>query len=65
VVAYVVYRATAGGELARIGSTRAPVTTYVDRDVAPGIYRYAVTAQDGSPRANESAPSREVSVTVP
>jgi len=44
---------------------RAPGTTFTDRDVSPGTYRYAVTAQDTSVRANESARSNEVTVTVP
>jgi len=42
-----------------------PGTTFTDRDVPPGTYRYAVTAQDASVRANESARSNEVDVTVP
>jgi hypothetical protein len=66
VAAYVVYRAATAGEAARIGSVRAPATTFTDRDVRPGgTYRYAVTAQDASARANESLPSNEVSVTLP
>ena len=32
---------------------------------SPGSYRYAVTAQDTSVRANESRPTNEVTVTVP
>jgi hypothetical protein len=62
---YVVYRAQGTGPFTRIGSVRAPGTTFTDRDVAPGEYRYAVTAQDTSVRANESGRSNEVSVTVP
>ncbi len=65
VVAYVVYRAKAEGALERIGSVRAPATTFTDRDLASGIYRYAVTAQDSSVRANESVRSNETTVTVP
>lgn len=65
VAAYVVYRAAAAGEFTRVGSVRPPATTFVDRDVPPGRYRYAVTAQDASTRANESARSNEVTVTVP
>jgi len=65
VVAYVVYRAKADGALERIGSVRAPATTFTDRDLASGIYRYAVTAQDSSVRANESVRSNETTVTVP
>ena len=65
VVGYVVYRATATGSFERIGSVRVPATTFTDRDVPAGVYRYAVTAQDSSVRANESVHSNEVSVTVP
>jgi len=65
VAAYVVYRAGATGEITRVGSVRAPGTTFTDRDLAPGTYRYAVTAQDASARANESGPSNEASVTLP
>ncbi|MBI4638340.1 MAG: fibronectin type III domain-containing protein [Candidatus Rokubacteria bacterium] len=65
VVGYVVYRAREGEDLVRVGSTRAPATAFVDRDVARGRYRYAVTAHDSSARANESARSDEVTVTVP
>jgi hypothetical protein len=42
-----------------------PGTTFTDRDLPPGTYRYAVTAQDASVRANQSAHSNEVDVTVP
>ena len=65
VVAYVIYRAGASGSFERVGSVRAPATTFTDRDLAGGAYRYAVTAQDSSARANESVRSNEVSVTVP
>ena len=65
VAAYVVYRAGATGEPSRIGSVRAPGTTFTDRDVPSGTWRYTVTAQDASARANESGPSNEVSVTLP
>ena len=65
VAAYVVYRAGPTGEIARVGSVRAPATTFTDRDLAPGTYRYAVTVQDATARANESGPSNEVSVTLP
>lgn len=65
VAAYVVYRGARGAPLARIGSVRSPTTTFVDRGVPPGTYRYMVTAQDASARANESRPSNEVTVTVP
>ncbi|MBI1845718.1 MAG: hypothetical protein HY294_04790 [Candidatus Rokubacteria bacterium] len=65
VAAYVVYRAAGRGTFVRVGSVRAPTTTFVDRDVPAGVYRYAVTAQDASSRANESARSNEVSVSLP
>lgn len=65
VAGYVVYRAAGAGALARIGSTPALATVFVDRDVPPGPYRYAVTARDGGSRANESARSNEVTVSVP
>jgi len=65
VARYVVYRADARGTFARIGSTTPPSTTFVDRGVAAGAYRYVVTAQDASSSANESARSNEASATVP
>lgn len=65
VAAYVVYRAAGGAPAARVGSVRPPATTFVDREVTPGTYRYTLTAQDASARANESRPSNEVTVTVP
>lgn len=65
VAGYVVYRAGADGPFVRVGSVRAPGTTFTDRDVPAGGYRYAVTAQDASVRANESRRSNEASVTVP
>lgn len=65
VAAYVIYRAMPGGGFTRVGSVRPPAATFVDRNVPPGRYRYAVTAQDASTRANESARSNEVTVTVP
>jgi hypothetical protein len=63
--AYVVYRARPGGRFERVGSARPPGTTFTDRPVPPGRYRYVVTAQDTSTRANESARSNEVTVAVP
>jgi len=63
--AYVVYRAAGAGPFERVGSVRTPGSTFTDRDLRPGAYRYAVTAQDTSARANESARSNEVGVTVP
>jgi hypothetical protein len=65
VAAYIVYRAAAGGAFERVGSTRAPTATFVDRAVARGTYRYAVTAQDSGVRPNESGRSNEVVVSVP
>jgi hypothetical protein len=65
VARYVVYRARGAGPLERVGAVRVPGTTFTDRDVPPGPYRYAVTAQDTSARANESRRSNEVTVSVP
>lgn len=65
VVQYIVYRAAAGGAFERVGSTRAPTATFVDRDVPRGTYRYVVTAEDAGARPNESGRSNEVTVTVP
>ena len=62
---YVVYRAAGAGPWVRVGSARVPATTFTDRDVPAGTYRYAVTAHDSSARANESGRSNEVDVTVP
>jgi hypothetical protein len=62
---YVVYRAAGAGAFERVGSVRAPGSTFTDRDLPPGTYRYAVTAQDTSARANESGRSNEVSITAP
>jgi fibronectin type 3 domain-containing protein len=65
VAGYIVYRAAAGREFERVGSTVAPTTTFVDRDVPPGTYRYAVTTQDATARAVESARSQEATITLP
>jgi fibronectin type 3 domain-containing protein len=65
VARYVVYRADARGTFARVGSTSPPITTFVDRGITAGTYRYVVTAQDASTSANESARSNEASATVP
>lgn len=62
---YIVYRAEAGGAFVRVGSTRAPATTFVDRDVARGTYRYVVTAEDSGAIRNESARSNEATVAAP
>lgn len=64
---YLVYRRELPG-LTPVRLTDAPVqtTTFTDRAVRSGAtYLYAVTAVDRSSRRNESAPSVEVSVTVP
>src|SRR5205814_10196693 len=65
VAAYVIYRATESGAFERIGTTRAPASTFLDRGVTRGTYRYAVTAEDAAARPNESRRSNEVRVTVP
>jgi hypothetical protein len=65
VARYVVYRADTRGTFVRIGSATPPSTTFVDRGITPGAYRYVVTAQDGSSSANESARSNEASAAVP
>jgi fibronectin type 3 domain-containing protein len=65
VAAYAIYRAEGPGALARIGTTPAGTTVFVDGDVQPGrAYRYAVTAVDRARRPNESPPSSEVTVTA-
>jgi hypothetical protein len=65
IATYVVYRAAGTTAPTRVGAVRPPTTTFVDRNMPSGTYRYTVRAQDTSARANESAPSNEVSVTVP
>jgi hypothetical protein len=62
---YIVYRGRDDGPFERVGSTAAPGTTFTDRDVPAGRWRYAVTAQDTSSRANESRRSGEAVVVVP
>ena len=63
---YVVYRAEAQQAIfVRVGATRAPATTFVDRDVARGTWRYVVTAEDSGAIRNESARSNEATVGVP
>ncbi len=64
---YLVYRREPPA-LIPIRLTDAPieVTTFTDRTAKPGTaYVYSVTAVDRSPRRNESAPSAEVSVSLP
>ena len=46
VARYVVYRADSRGTFTRAGSTVPPATTFVDRAVPTGTYRYVVTAHD-------------------
>ena len=54
------------GAFLRIATTQRITTAYTDRDVRSGrTYRYAVTALDRAPKANESPRSNEVSVTLP
>jgi hypothetical protein len=65
VAGYVIYRAPVGGGFERIGSINVPGTTYADRTVPRGTFRYVVTAQDKAARPNESARSNEVRVTLP
>ncbi|MBI3084753.1 MAG: hypothetical protein HYY88_03345 [candidate division NC10 bacterium] len=50
----------------RLTETPVQTTTFTDRTARPGVtYLYTVTAVDRSPRRNESAPSSEVTVTLP
>ena len=66
VALYAVYRATGTGGFTRIGTALAGTTTFIDRDVRPGVtYRYAVTALDRARKPNESGRSAEVAVTLP
>ncbi|MGH7345240.1 MAG: fibronectin type III domain-containing protein [Candidatus Rokuibacteriota bacterium] len=65
VIGYIVYRAPVGGIFERIGSISTPSTTFVDRAVPRGAYRYAVTAYDRAARPNESGRSNEVGVSLP
>lgn len=65
VAGYVVYRAAGSGAFERVGSTRAPDTTFIDRGVSRGAYRYVVTAEDSAARPNESRRSNEARVSVP
>jgi predicted small lipoprotein YifL len=66
VALYAIYRATGADPMVRIGTTPPGSTTFVDRDVRPGTtYRYAVTAIDNALAPKESAPSGEVTATLP
>ena len=66
VAGYVVYRAAGAEALGRIGTTTAGNTTFIDRDVRPGVaYRYAVSAVDNARQPNESVRSNEATATLP
>ena len=65
VVRYIVYRSAEGGEFTRQASVTPPITAFVDQNLAPGTYRYVVTAQDAAATPNESARSNEIVVRVP
>ena len=66
VALYVVYRAEGTSPFVRIATVQTISTLYTDSDVQSGrTYRYVVTALDRAKKANESARSNEVSVTVP
>lgn len=65
VASYVVHRASGDGPPVPVGTVLAPGIAYVDRDLAPGRYRYAVSARDRAVAPNESARSVEVQVAVP
>ena len=65
VARYIIYRRAAGGEFMREASVAPPATQFVDQNLAPGTYRYVVTAQDAAATPNESARSNEIVVTVP
>jgi fibronectin type 3 domain-containing protein len=65
VAGYIVYRTDRAGVSARVGSTRAPDTTFTDHPVTAGTYRYEVAAYDTATIPNESARSEPVTVSVP
>lgn len=65
VARYVVYRAGPGGVFSRVGSVAPPATAFIDQGVAPGTYRYVVTAEDLAATPNESARSDAITVVVP
>jgi predicted small lipoprotein YifL len=65
VAAYIIYRQGVAGPPARLGRVTAPGTTFTDRDVTPGTYRYRVTALDNAAIPNESPPSEPVTLDVP
>lgn len=65
VARYVIYRSGAGGGFTRAGSVTPPFTTFIDQNLAPGTYRYVVTAEDTAGTPNESPRSSEITVSVP
>jgi hypothetical protein len=65
VARYVIYRASGGRAWERAGSVTPPTTTFIDRAVPSGSWRYSVTAEDAGSRRNESRRSNEVTVSVP
>jgi fibronectin type 3 domain-containing protein len=66
IASYAVYRAAGAEGFVRIGTTTAGNTTFIDRDVRPGIaYRYAVSAFDNARQPNESVRSNEATATLP
>ena len=65
VAGYIVYRTGAASAAERVGSALAPDTTFTDRQVPPGTYRYEVSAYDAAARPNESPRSTATTVAVP
>lgn len=65
VAGYIVYRTGVAGIAERVGTTQAPDTTFTDRAVPSGTFRYEVSAYDAAARANESARSAPATVAVP
>ena len=65
VARYIIYRAAPGAAFERVSSVASPGTTFVDREVPSGRWRYAVTAEDSGSRPNESQRSAEATVLVP
>ncbi len=63
---YYVYRRDPDSLVGRLNHTPLSVPRFVDRTrLAPGRYRYWVTAVDRADPPNESPPSREVEVVIP
>jgi hypothetical protein len=64
VAEYNIYRATGSGSFTRINSSPDSAVVYVDTTVVSGTtYSYQVTSADVSGR--ESAPSKQITVTIP